>query len=459
MPVLAQVVVVDTPTIISSLGSSLPSTGAPGAQASLHSEQQAALASDDIAASSPARSPAGAACTRQIGQLLAEQVRPGHPCLAFLLMHCSSTDGHAWSSSATPGLHDGVPLCRCLRWNARTWWCSTSATCWLLATIWRRQRRPSQHSIRAQGVFTPATAMSSCRMCWQQAGARPPPVSLAQCRPPVLRAARGHRSPALHLHLPHSSNSRFDLAVCEQGPLWAASLLGVTSPSPGAVPSEADAYGIASCSFSARRPFHPQRLWDAVHGRHPSMLHCAPQHAPLSLMEHHLPPLLRSKGFFWVAGMPEVSGLHASALATSQQIAPVTPGASCCARSCAGSGVHLARDLAPFVQPDGGWRPWCRVISGHSWHAAAPTGMMCGATACSVWHLLATPAWCQIKCCQCWRRACSQTRRWRLARRRGQHGMIHGCSCWNVWTKCSALNLLSSHGELCIQRGRLVHHT
>ena len=71
----------------------------------------------------------------------------------------------------------------------------------------------------------------------------------------------------------------FDYARAESSAGWLAELHSEHVP-------ETDAYGIGSFVFRARRPFHPQRLWDLAHGK---------------AFEH----MLRSKGFFWIASRPE----------------------------------------------------------------------------------------------------------------------------------------------------------
>lgn len=67
---------------------------------------------------------------------------------------------------------------------------------------------------------------------------------------------------------------RFDFAKAEAAPGWQKELNGEHIP-------ETEVFGIGSFVYRARRPFHPERLWQQL--------------------ETGLPGVLRAKGFFWLA--------------------------------------------------------------------------------------------------------------------------------------------------------------
>lgn len=73
----------------------------------------------------------------------------------------------------------------------------------------------------------------------------------------------------------------FDRAECAPG--WLKELRGEHTP-------ETEEYGIGSFVYRARRPFHPQRFYEVLHGDWGGC------------------KLLRSKGFFWLATRPQFAG-------------------------------------------------------------------------------------------------------------------------------------------------------
>ncbi|MDT0443014.1 GTP-binding protein [Streptomyces johnsoniae] len=83
----------------------------------------------------------------------------------------------------------------------------------------------------------------------------------------------------------------FDLARAQEAPGWLAELNGDHVP-------ETEEYGISSLLFRADRPFHPGRLWRFV-----------TEHMDAGAFG----TILRSKGFFWLATRPALTGLWSQA--------------------------------------------------------------------------------------------------------------------------------------------------
>jgi len=72
----------------------------------------------------------------------------------------------------------------------------------------------------------------------------------------------------------------FDFQKAHQHPMWVKELYGFADHVP-----ETDEYGIESFVYRARRPFHPQRVYDLINSA--------------------LPGVIRAKGHFWIASRPQ----------------------------------------------------------------------------------------------------------------------------------------------------------
>lgn len=75
----------------------------------------------------------------------------------------------------------------------------------------------------------------------------------------------------------------FDFERAQQAPGWLKEMRGEHIP-------ETEEYGIASFSYTARRPFHPEKFYQFLHNT------------------QKFGKLIRSKGYFWLATRPEFAG-------------------------------------------------------------------------------------------------------------------------------------------------------
>jgi G3E family GTPase len=98
----------------------------------------------------------------------------------------------------------------------------------------------------------------------------------------IVRATRGRVAPAEILN-----TNLFRIERAESNPEW------LTTPRDAPV-SETEEYGIGSLTFSARRPFHPGRLWDFVRSE-------------------TFAGVIRSKGYCWLASRHEWAVLWSQA--------------------------------------------------------------------------------------------------------------------------------------------------
>jgi len=97
----------------------------------------------------------------------------------------------------------------------------------------------------------------------------------------ILISEQGRIDPRLILN-----TGRFDFERAAQSPGWRVRLRED-------VHSETDEYGISSVVFKARRPFHPARFWEALHGDWPGVV--------------------RAKNFFWLATRLDRMGVWSQA--------------------------------------------------------------------------------------------------------------------------------------------------
>lgn len=118
-------------------------------------------------------------------------------------------------------------------------------------------------------------------------------AALARLNPAarVVPAEHGRVDPSAIL-----GTGLFDLERAQQAPGWVRELNGDHTP-------EAEEYGISSTVFRAGRAFHPERLWTFV---------------TEELDSGSYGKVLRSKGFFRLAGRDRVTGLWSQAGAVAR---------------------------------------------------------------------------------------------------------------------------------------------
>ncbi|GHH50469.1 GTP-binding protein [Streptomyces candidus] len=113
-------------------------------------------------------------------------------------------------------------------------------------------------------------------------------AALVRLNPLARIVPATHGAVALHEVL---GTGLFDVERAQQAPGWVRELNGDHVP-------ETEEYGISSTVFRADRPFHPGRLWTLVTEQ---------------LDSGRYGQVLRSKGFFWLATRPRVTGLWSQA--------------------------------------------------------------------------------------------------------------------------------------------------
>lgn len=93
------------------------------------------------------------------------------------------------------------------------------------------------------------------------------------------------------------NTKKFSFEKAQQSPGWLAELRGEHSP-------ETHEYAIESFVYRARRPFHPQKIYDFFNHAFTQL----PGGKSARENARVKPRLLRSKGFFWLASRPQFAG-------------------------------------------------------------------------------------------------------------------------------------------------------
>ncbi|MEU5418324.1 GTP-binding protein [Streptomyces sp. NPDC020667] len=164
-------------------------------------------------------------------------------------------------------------------------------------------------------------------------------AALARLNPAarIVPAEHGRVDPSAVL-----STGLFDLERAQQAPGWVRELNGDHTP-------ETEEYGISSTVFRAERAFHPGRLWAFV---------------TEELDSGAYGQVLRSKGFFWLAGRDRVTGLwsQAGSVARFEPAGAREPGGQGQELVFIGTALRpdaLQRALsACLVRPDEPMTPW-----------------------------------------------------------------------------------------------------
>ncbi|MER5781961.1 GTP-binding protein [Streptomyces mobaraensis] len=184
-------------------------------------------------------------------------------------------------------------------------------------------------------------------------------AALARLNPAarVVPAEHGRVEPSAIL-----GTGRFDLERAQEAPGWVRELNGDHTP-------ETEEYGISSTVFRAERPFHPERLWRFV-----------TEELDSGAYGH----VLRSKGFFRLAGRDRVTGLwsQAGAVARFEPAGAHEPGGQ--GQEIAFIGTELRPEAlrqalsACLVRPEEPGSPWADPFPAwdtHGLDAHGPGGL------------------------------------------------------------------------------------